>query len=478
MLIVAERFFCPSLELISEYLRLPPCVAGATLLSFGNGAPDVFTQLAAITVLLRLRLRLLLLLMPLQLPLLLPLLLPLQLPLLLPPPPPPSTQILVQRGYFIKDCLFYLGGVATVLCYLLYGTMSLWQVGLLAAYYLVFLAATITMARHDEPVHADPRLHELPHRLRPLDSFLRDSFRRLFGDFSFRGSDAGGGGAGSGGGPEGSSPRGDSEAPLSSRQRSGLDIIHESAQPGEEGEDGERAPLLQPLLQPLPPPTEEEQALLFRGFLAIDTHARYRKTYAVLLPPLLPTLVALVQSIDIGSSSGSSSSSSGSGSSSGLPLGGFWLQRWWQISTAVGAAVGLLALWRYPRKGHLHGYAAGLATAIVFAEAIALLDGAAGELVSAAVALGQIHGISPSLLGATLLAWGNSVSDLVSNTSLSRVRAGAGGSATILAMWALAVPLLFRWRLTRATAGLALGVYAAFQLVYVYAVLREPPRGV
>ena len=45
-------------------------------------------------------------------------------------------------------------------------------------------------------------------------------------------------------------------------------------------------------------------------------------------------------------------------------------------------------------------------------------------------------------------------------------------------MWALAVPLLFRWRLTRATAGLALGVYAAFQLVYVYAVLREPPRGV
>ena len=93
--------------------------------------------------------------------------------------------------------------------------------------------------------------------------------------------------------------------------------------------------------------------------LAIDTHARYRKTYAVLLPPLLPTLVALVQSIDIGSSSGSSSSSSGSGSSSGLPLGGFWLQRWWQISTAVGAAVGLLALWRYPRKGHLHGYAAG-----------------------------------------------------------------------------------------------------------------------
>ncbi len=49
LLTAAERFFCPALELISDYLRLPPALAGATLLSFGNGAPDVFTQLAAIT---------------------------------------------------------------------------------------------------------------------------------------------------------------------------------------------------------------------------------------------------------------------------------------------------------------------------------------------------------------------------------------------------------------------------------------------
>lgn len=48
LLTVSERFFCPAVELISEFLQLPPAVAGATLLAFGNGAPDIFTQVAAV----------------------------------------------------------------------------------------------------------------------------------------------------------------------------------------------------------------------------------------------------------------------------------------------------------------------------------------------------------------------------------------------------------------------------------------------
>lgn len=43
----ADTFFCPPLKYWARKLRLQPEVAGATLLAFGNGAPDVFTAQAA-----------------------------------------------------------------------------------------------------------------------------------------------------------------------------------------------------------------------------------------------------------------------------------------------------------------------------------------------------------------------------------------------------------------------------------------------
>ena len=43
------EFCCSCLQWISIVLKLPPAVAGVTLLSFAGGSPDLFTQLAAIT---------------------------------------------------------------------------------------------------------------------------------------------------------------------------------------------------------------------------------------------------------------------------------------------------------------------------------------------------------------------------------------------------------------------------------------------
>ncbi|XP_075686371.1 mitochondrial sodium/calcium exchanger protein isoform X2 [Rhinoderma darwinii] len=45
--VTAEKFFCPNLSAISRTLRLSHNVAGVTFLAFGNGAPDVFSAVAA-----------------------------------------------------------------------------------------------------------------------------------------------------------------------------------------------------------------------------------------------------------------------------------------------------------------------------------------------------------------------------------------------------------------------------------------------
>ncbi|XP_038075342.1 mitochondrial sodium/calcium exchanger protein-like isoform X2 [Patiria miniata] len=47
--VTAEDFFCPSLTAISKSLKLSQNIAGVTFLAFGNGAPDIFSAIAAIS---------------------------------------------------------------------------------------------------------------------------------------------------------------------------------------------------------------------------------------------------------------------------------------------------------------------------------------------------------------------------------------------------------------------------------------------
>lgn len=92
--------------------------------------------------------------------------------------------------------------------------------------------------------------------------------------------------------------------------------------------------------------------LPYRTQIALDDHARYRKSYAVLLPLLVPTLVA-------GANAWGNTSAGGDGDGGGPGAVPFWQERWWQAATAAGAAVSLVVVVWYPRKGHLHGWAAG-----------------------------------------------------------------------------------------------------------------------
>lgn len=46
--VVAERFLVPAIRVLADHWKLPPDVAGVTLLSMAAGAPDIFTELAAV----------------------------------------------------------------------------------------------------------------------------------------------------------------------------------------------------------------------------------------------------------------------------------------------------------------------------------------------------------------------------------------------------------------------------------------------
>lgn len=47
--LTADDYFCPSLMVISKTLRISENIAGVTFLAYGNGAPDIFSALAALS---------------------------------------------------------------------------------------------------------------------------------------------------------------------------------------------------------------------------------------------------------------------------------------------------------------------------------------------------------------------------------------------------------------------------------------------
>eukprot|EP00897_Mesotaenium_endlicherianum_P009155 jgi/Mesen1/8268/ME000448S07416 len=132
----AEQYFCPVVALMSDLLNLPPNTAGVTLLAFGNGAPDVFASLAAfvggnpkvgfgaivsaggfVTA------------------------------FVVGCVAAVAAPFAVHRRPFLRDILFYL--VAAVCVFLIYcsGVVYLWQSVGLILYYVVFVITTVVTDR-------------------------------------------------------------------------------------------------------------------------------------------------------------------------------------------------------------------------------------------------------------------------------------------------------------------------------------------
>lgn len=62
----------------------------------------------------------------------------------------------------------------------------------------------------------------------------------------------------------------------------------------------------------------------------------------------------------------------------------------------------------------------GVFAVLAFMQAVVWLDISASALVQVCVVVGTIFGLQPALLGATILAWGNSVPDLINNVAMAR----------------------------------------------------------
>ncbi|XP_078441196.1 cation/calcium exchanger 4-like [Wolffia australiana] len=379
----AADFFCPSLEKLSGLLRLPPTVAGVTLLPLGNGAPDVFSSIAAMvgsgagevglnSVLGGAVFVTCVVVGVVSLSI-------------------AEKRVQIDRSCFTRDVVFFLGTLLGLSLILAVGKVPLWGALVFVSVYLVY--AVIVAANELLKRHA-PRL-----KLASLTPLLpvRASVLSLPED-----DDDGGGGGNSirralleldspgHGTPSLPQWMWASNFAIYSNQgprRSSIDNprpLWGWADDADEEDERRCCRLLRWLQAPLSLPR--------RLTIPIVDDDRWSKGYAVASAFLAPLLVAILWT----------------GGRAGPIL----------VCAAVGAGCAAMAAAftssdRPPRRFLLPWVAGGFVMSVVWFYVIA------GELVALLVALGEILGVEPAVLAVTVLAWGNSMGDLSSNLAMA-----------------------------------------------------------
>lgn len=129
--ITASDFFCPNLATIAQLLNLDEHVAGVTFLAFGNGSPDVFATFSALrtnagslaigellgaaSFIVSCVVGSMCIIKPFR----------------------------VNRGPFLRDTMFFIASVATLLVILLDGQIYAWEAALLVLFYFAYVLVVV-----------------------------------------------------------------------------------------------------------------------------------------------------------------------------------------------------------------------------------------------------------------------------------------------------------------------------------------------
>ncbi|CAI5721302.1 unnamed protein product [Hyaloperonospora brassicae] len=151
----------------------------------------------------------------------------------------------------------------------------------------------------------------------------------------------------------------------------------------------------------------------------------------------------------------------------------------WQALTIVGGFVsGIVALCTHRSHAPRSFKSSSLLLSLAFVACVCWIYAVANELMALLAAVGYITHVSNSLLGLTVLAWGNSVGDLITDVSVARAGfsqmaiAGCFAGPVFNILLGLGLPMVLAFVSGRSEA-LSMDVHARVSLVFLFVSLTS-----